>query len=130
MKYKLRKLFTVIQSKGLAQCFGNALKGRRVFKQEHDACRASFDAIDWKSEALGEAAADLRCPHCSSALLRNANAAATRFDQLHLVCSKCGEGTESEIVFEEALERTLEWDAHEAAKEGSGPPLENTAASR
>jgi hypothetical protein len=78
-----------------------------VFKHEQDACRASFDAIDYGSETLGGAATELRCPNCTSTLLRNDNAAATRFDDLLLVCLKCGEHAESEDVFEEALEREL-----------------------
>jgi transposase-like protein len=101
------------------------LNEAKVFKQEQDACRASFNAIDWESEALAGAATELRCPHCTSTLLRNDNATATRFDDLHLVCSKCGEHAESEDVFEDALGRSLEWDAHEAAKEGLDSPLEN-----
>jgi ribosomal protein L37E len=44
---------------------------------------------------------------------------------LHLVCSKCGEHLGSDEVFEEALGRALELDAHEAAKEGLEAPLEN-----
>lgn len=101
------------------------LNQAKVFKQEQDACQASFDAIDWKSEALADAATELRCPHCTSTLLRNDNATATRFDDLHLVCSKCGEHAELEDVIEDALGRSLEWDAHEAAKEGLDSPLEN-----
>jgi predicted RNA-binding Zn-ribbon protein involved in translation (DUF1610 family) len=101
------------------------LNEARVFKEEQDACRASFDAIDWKSETLADAANEFRCPHCSSTLVRNDNAKATTFDELKLVCSKCGEHAEPEDVFEDALGRAYEWDAHEAAKEGLDPPLEN-----
>lgn len=100
------------------------LNQAKVFKQEHDACRASFDAIDWGSETLARAATELRCPHCTSTLVRNDNAAAKRFDNLHLVCSKCGEHAESEDVFAEALGRELEVDAYVAAKEGLEPLLE------
>ena len=64
-------------------------------------------------------------PHCTSTLLRNDNATATRFDDLHLVCSKCGEHAEPEDVFEDALGRSIEWDAYEAAKEGLNSPLKN-----
>jgi ribosomal protein L37E len=101
------------------------LNEARVFKEEQDACRASFDNIDWKSEALEDAASELRCPCCTSTLLRNDNAAAVSFDQLHLVCSKCGEHVESDDVFEEALGRALEGDVYEAAKEGFEAPLTN-----
>jgi hypothetical protein len=101
------------------------LNEARVFKEEQESCRASFDGINWKSEALAKAASELRCPHCTSTIVRNDNANATSFDKLHLVCSKCGEHAQSDTVFEEALSRAFEWDAHEAAKEGLEPPLEN-----
>ena len=59
-------------------------------------------------------------------MVRNDNAAAKKFDALHLVCSKCSEEAESEQVFEEALGRALEWDAYETAKEVDfQSPLEN-----
>lgn len=101
------------------------LNEARVFKEEQDACRESFDGIDWKSEALAEAAKELRCPDCASTLVRNDNAAAKAFDALHLVCSKCGEEAESGQVFEKALGRSFEWEAHEAAKEGLEQPLDS-----
>ena len=49
------------------------LNEARVFKEEQDACRASFENVDWKSETLAEAASG---------------------------CSKCGEHAESGDVFE------------------------------
>ncbi len=97
----------------------------KVFKQEQDACEESFSKIDWKSEALADTAIEFRCPHCTSTLIRNDNPSATSFDEMRLVCSKCGEQAEWEEVIEEALERAFEWDAHEAAKEGLEAPLEN-----
>jgi predicted RNA-binding Zn-ribbon protein involved in translation (DUF1610 family) len=101
------------------------LNEAKVFKEEQDACRQSFDGIDWKSDTLSDAAKELRCPNCTSTLIRNDNARAAAFDELHLVCSKCGEAAESDQVFEKALGRALEWDAYEAAKGGDLPALEN-----
>lgn len=97
----------------------------KVFKEAQDACEESFSKIDWKSEALADPAVELRCPHCTSTLLRNDNASAISFDEMQLVCSKCGEHAEVGEVIEEALERAFEWDAHEAAKEGLEGPVEN-----
>lgn len=101
------------------------LESARVFKQEQDECTASFAGIDWASEALASASKELRCPQCTSTLLRNNNATASRFDEVMLICSKCGEEADRGIVFEGALGRQLEWEDHEAAKEGLGPALED-----
>src|SRR5262249_40026434 len=79
------------------------LKEARVFKEEQEACRKSFENIDWQSDALSVAVADFICPHCGSTLIRNDNAAATSSESVHLVCSQCGDHPELTDVFEQAL---------------------------
>jgi predicted RNA-binding Zn-ribbon protein involved in translation (DUF1610 family) len=107
-----------------ADAWGALLNEAAVFKQEQDACRTSFNNVDWESQTLASALKEFRCPHCASTLVRNDNLPATRIDDVMLVCSKCGEGAETEDVFEAALQRDLEADEFEAAKEGLGPLLE------
>ena len=96
----------------------------RVFRAEQDACRASFDGIGWESETLGDAFKDFRCSRCSSTLIRNDSAKATKPADLVLVCSKCGEALEVDEVIEAALQESLAWDMHVAVKDGDDPPLE------
>ena len=110
----------------LGQVAWNALLAQaRVFKAEQDACRKSFEAIDWESETLADAVKEFRCPNCSASLLRNDNADAKVPNELHLICSKCGEEADHEAVIEAAIEEHLAWDAHVAVKDGDDPPLEN-----
>lgn len=94
------------------------LNEARVFKEEQDACKASFIAINWGSEILKEAFKVFRCPYCSSTLIRNDNAIATAPGQLELVCSKCGENIDVDIVIEAALKGSLR-------VEGRNSPDEN-----
>jgi hypothetical protein len=100
------------------------LEQARVFKEEQEACRASFDTIEWESEALYEALQEVQCSHCASTLVRNKNPAATQPDQLELVCSKCGARLETEDVIEAAIGESLALDAHMAIKDGDHSPLE------
>jgi|SRR5271166_1834446 len=100
------------------------LEQAKVFKAEQDACRKSFEAIDWESETLADAVKELRCPNCSASLLRNDNADAKLPTELHLICSKCGEEADHEAVIEAAIEEHLALDAHVAVKDGDDPPLE------
>jgi ribosomal protein L37E len=97
----------------------------KVFKAEQDACRKSFETIDWESETLADAMKEFRCPNCSASLLRNDNADAKVPAELHLICSKCGEDADHEKVIEAAIEEHLAWDAHVAVKDGGDPPLES-----
>lgn len=97
----------------------------KVFKAEQDACRKSFEAIDWESDTLADAVKEFRCPNCSASLLRNDNTDAKVPADLQLMCSKCGEDADHEAVIEAAIEEHLAWDAHVAVKDGDDPPLEN-----
>ncbi len=108
-----------------ADSWNALLNETKVFKEEQDSCQASLDAIDWESSALADAATELRCPHCTSSLIRNDNDAATTLSELHLVCSKCGEHAEPKDVYEDALRRSLEWKTYVAMTDGGEPPLEN-----
>lgn len=108
-----------------AAAWDTMLKRAEVFKQEQEACRATFQGIDWGSDALDHAAADFRCPNCASTLIRNDDPEAKRFDDIQLVCSKCGEPANADGVFEAALERGLEVDDYIAHKEGLGAALED-----
>jgi DNA-directed RNA polymerase subunit M/transcription elongation factor TFIIS len=96
----------------------------RVFKEEQAACRASFDSINWETNTLGEAFKNFQCPKCSSTLVRNDNAKATKPDELVLVCSKCGEPADLDEVIEAALEESLWAEGHIAAMDGGDPVLD------
>lgn len=107
-----------------ADAWDAMLKRAEIFKQEQEACRATFEAVDWGSDALAHAATNFRCPECGSTLLRNNKAEAKRFDEVDLACSKCGAPADAEYVFEEALERELRFDDYTARKEGLGVALD------
>lgn len=97
----------------------------KVFKAEQDACRDSFESIDWESETLASAVKEFRCPHCSASLLYNDNADATVPTNLHLICAKCGERADNESVIEAAIDEHLAWDAYVAMTDGGDLPINN-----
>ena len=100
------------------------LNEARVLKEEQTACRTSFIAICWETDTLGIAFEEFQCPNCSSTLVRNDNAKATKPDELLLVCSKCGESAEFDLVIEAALNESLWIEGHIAAMDGGDPVLE------
>ena len=97
----------------------------KVFKEEENACKATFDNVQWNSSALENAASNLRCPTCSSSLLKNDSIEASALSELSIVCSKCGELADAESVFEESLINLFNFDAYVAIKDGGTIPLEN-----
>ena len=101
------------------------LDEEKVFRVEKNACEATFDNIQWNSAALVDAVRELRCPNCSSSLLKNDAAEASSLSELELICSKCGEVADAEAVFEEALEQSLGWLNYIAMTDGGEPGLEN-----
>ena len=79
-----------------------------VFKEEEKACKATFDNIQGNSAALANAVRELRCPICSSSLLKNDSTEASLLSELDLICSKCGEVPDAEAAFEEALGQSFQ----------------------
>ena len=62
------------------------LDEEKVFKAEKNACKATFDNIQWNSAALADTVRELRCPNCSSSLLKNDTTEASSLSELDLIC--------------------------------------------
>ena len=97
----------------------------KVFKEEENACKATFDNVQWNSSALADAASNLRCLTCSSSLLKNDSIEASALSELNMVCCKCGELADAESVFEESLVKLFDWDAYVFMTDGGKIPLDN-----
>ena len=108
-----------------AEAWDILLSEAQVFQRELKTCWKSFAAVNWGSETLRDAVNEFHCPDCDSSLLRNDNGDATRFDEVDLICSKCGGHAEPEDVFEDALARYLEGHIYRAFKHGGSAPLES-----
>lgn len=93
----------------------------QVFKKEREACLSSFCKISWVYETLGNALTYFRCPNCSAALLRNENDDAKAPEALQLICSRCGEEGNLNLVVEAAVGEMLEIDSHLLIKDGGDP---------
>lgn len=100
------------------------LNEARVFKEEQAACNASFNQIEWESDALADALSDFQCPKCSSTLIRNDNTAGRKPKDLILICSQCGEPADLDEVIEAALKESLWAEGHIAAMDGGDPVLD------
>ena len=93
-----------------------------VFKEEKDACRTTFENVEWNSGALEDSVEELRCPNCFSSLIKNEFEGVSK-DDLLLICSKCGKALERETAFEDALVESKRTESYIAMTDGDEYPL-------
>ena len=101
------------------------LEEAKVFKEEKDACMASFENVEWNSGALEESVEELHCPNCLSSLIKNESSQGVSQDDVRLVCSECGEILERETAFEDALVESKRVENYIAVKDGGEESLGN-----
>ena len=103
--------------------WGILLKEAEVFKEEKDACMASFENVEWNSGALEESMEELHCPNCLSPLIKNESSQGVSQDDVRLVCSECSEILERETAFEHALMESKRGETYIDVKNGGEGPL-------
>lgn len=98
------------------------LDARTFYEKELAICRATFDAVDWKSAAM--AAATRHCPSCGSTLVAQLQLANTEHQSADAECRQCGEKISADKLIEAALEDYFEAENYTAAKDGAEGPLQ------
>jgi len=96
---------------------------RAVYEKELEACRRTFENVDWKSASLAEAA--LLCPECKSHLVEQTDPTNTDHQSANAHCRACGEKIDSEELIEATLDAHFAAEGHFAVKDGGDPPLYN-----
>jgi len=104
------------------KCWQALLKTAEVYQGEEEACRKSFEKINWKYTALEESVHQIRCPDCHSSLIKTEDEGDYHLDT-SLFCSYCGYNFVFEEVIEQCLSDGLRAKTHTAIKEGDQPPL-------
>lgn len=99
------------------------LENREVFDAQQARCRDTFKAVDWSGEIFTRALPFLRCPHCSSPLVRCVETENMAFDNLWTECAECGEEIERETLFEKAFDDVNDQEAYSVAKDGGMPSV-------
>jgi hypothetical protein len=97
------------------------LAAKDLYDRELKQCKATFDDVEWKSQALSEAARP--CPHCGSHLVYRVNQTNSESGFADAQCRQCGEKIDAITLMETALEAHFESESYHAAKEGSESPL-------
>ncbi len=94
---------------------------RAVYEQELDACRATFEKIDWPSASLANA--PFNCPNCNSDLVSQEDPENTDYQSADARCRACGADIPAEKAVERALEAHFESESYIASTDGGDQPV-------
>ncbi|MHC2400283.1 ssDNA-binding Zn-finger/Zn-ribbon topoisomerase 1 [Bradyrhizobium barranii subsp. barranii] len=117
------KQLHVEPSKHLGKCWDTILEVKTVYDQEVAECRASFDKVDWKSNAMANA--EPVCPRCDSRLVHQKNPNNTVHESADATCRQCGEDLDAHEVIEAALKQHFASDNYIAMTDGGEGALAN-----
>jgi len=104
-------------------CWNTLLDISEVYQAEEVSCRESLKGIDWKYTTVKNALEDIRCPQCSSNLIKTEKKG--DFDiSIELLCSSCGHSFIIESVLEECIAGSLAGQVYRSMKDGEDPPYD------
>ena len=84
-------------------CWQALLKTADVYEAEEEACKQSFEDIEFKHQILQEAVEKIRCPSCHSSLIKARDGSEFSIST-SLSCGYCGKAFEFGDVMSECLE--------------------------
>jgi hypothetical protein len=84
-------------------CWQALLETADVYKAEEEACKQSFEDIEFKHQILREAVEQIRCPSCHSSLIKARDVSEFSIFTA-LSCGSCGKAFEFGDVMSECLE--------------------------
>jgi len=105
----------------LGDCWKIMLDVRSVYERELAQCRATFDEVDWHSDAMSQATP--KCPECASRLVEQTNPDNKRQGFIDAKCRGCGSNISAESLIEATLEEYFEMENYVAAHDGGEPAL-------
>lgn len=94
-----------------------------VYELEATACASAMAEVDWGEEGAARVVSHLRCPDCTSSLLKPINPTESSRTLIELQCASCGELHEFEALAEAAAEACYFSEMYLAMTDGGEPPL-------
>ncbi|MDA3971821.1 MAG: hypothetical protein PF442_10770 [Desulfobulbaceae bacterium] len=104
-------------------CWNELLKISDVYESEKKLCVTSLSKIDWKYKTLEKAKDLIRCPACSSDLIKTDDTGEYSI-ATSLICSTCGNPFSFEEVISECVTEVMYADSYIAMTDGGDPPHE------
>lgn len=106
-----------------AHTWKTLLEVAEVYEREVATCAAAMAEINWGEEGVAQIVKYLRCPDCSSLLLKPTDPTESNRALIELQCSSCGEPHEFESLAEEAAHECYFSDMYLAMTDSGDPPL-------
>ena len=95
---------------------------RIVYEGELEACRKTFERLEWPLASLAESR--FSCPKCDSDLVAQDDPNEKRHEYADCNCRACGERIAAERALELILEAHFDAESHYAAKDGGEQPVQ------
>ena len=108
-------------SKVIGEAWETMLEVHEVYEQEHDACRVTFDNIEWRPPFLKNA--PRTCPDCQSDLVAQDNPDNREQEDAKAHCRSCGSSIGAEALIHHALNAHFEHKNYVAKMDGDVAPL-------
>jgi hypothetical protein len=98
------------------------LEVRAVYESELDACRRTFESVEWPvANATGT---PFSCPQCHSDLVAQDDPENTSHENVECHCRACGARIPAEKAMELALAAHFEWESYVAFDDGGDQPVQ------
>jgi len=104
-----------------AECWNSLLDVADVYNREAAECRATFDAVDWRYQALDACIREIRCAECGSSLIRTTHVGQYS-PEMDFQCTSCGSEFTAEDAVEACVVEHFAGDAYIAMTDGGEPP--------
>ena len=105
----------------LGEAWKTMLEVHEVYEQEHDACRATFGNVEWRTPLLE--IAPRTCPDCQSDLVAQVDPQNRDQDDAIAYCRSCESNISAEMLTHRALKEHFERKNYVAMLDGDVAPL-------
>jgi len=106
------------------ECWQVLLEVKTVYEQEKLACNASLSEVDWKYPIISNSLSEIRCPSCSSGLVK-VNNSFDEYPSIGLQCASCNNTFRYTDIMAEHLNEIYFADSYIAATQGGDYPIDD-----
>ena len=108
--------------KVIGEAWETMLEVRAVYEQELQACRSTFEKVEWQIPILEDV--PRKCLKCQSDLVEQKNPENREQEHAEAHCRSCGASISAESLIESSIIDYLEVESYIAMKDGDGAPLQ------